>query len=119
MARFGPMIVRALAHCAVTALGAVLVIQALNSARGRTPMSPAAAAAGGAMDGCIGGLIRSLTDRREDHGSDRSSGALALGPPHLHQAGPRRRGDPGGGPDDMRAIPGPSLSWRGRPTMGG
>jgi hypothetical protein len=66
MIRFGSMLVRTLVHCTIPALGTVLVILALNHILGRTLMSPASAAAGGGMGGCIGGLITSLMDRRQD-----------------------------------------------------
>jgi membrane associated rhomboid family serine protease len=66
MIRFASMLVRTLAHCAIAALVAGLVILALNYILGRTLMSPAAAATGGAMGGCFGGWITSLIDRRQD-----------------------------------------------------
>jgi hypothetical protein len=67
MARLGYALMQALAHCAIPALAAALVIQTLNYALGRTLMSPLLAAAGGAMGSCLLGLINSLEARRQDH----------------------------------------------------
>jgi membrane associated rhomboid family serine protease len=71
--RFRSSIVWALVNGVIPALGAVLVIEVLNSVQGRTLTTRGWAAGGGAVGGCLGGVIKSLfkslKTRPEDRGS--------------------------------------------------